>query len=105
MSTKRVLVGYGDCKCILTQYCDGQCRPLFDFPSPAQLAELGRGLTIAIERNLQARVPGSTANLDARARRLYESMNNRSVPSWDQLGDTTKMVWRDRVAISTESTL
>jgi hypothetical protein len=25
-----VLVGYGECKCILTQYCDGQCRPIYE---------------------------------------------------------------------------
>ncbi len=25
----RVLVGYDECKCILTQYCDGECRPVF----------------------------------------------------------------------------
>lgn len=24
------LVGYGDCKCVLTQYCDGKCRPIFE---------------------------------------------------------------------------
>lgn len=24
------LVGYGDCKCVLTQYCDGTCRPIFE---------------------------------------------------------------------------
>ena len=25
------LVGYEECRCILTQYCDGTCRPIFDF--------------------------------------------------------------------------
>jgi len=26
---RRVLVGYDECRCILTQYCDGECRPVF----------------------------------------------------------------------------
>jgi hypothetical protein len=25
----RVLVGYDECRCILSQYCDGECRPVF----------------------------------------------------------------------------
>ena len=34
-TTKRKLVGYGDCRCVLTQYCDGKCRPIFaDVPIP-----------------------------------------------------------------------
>lgn len=24
------LVGYGECQCILSQYCDGTCRPIFE---------------------------------------------------------------------------
>lgn len=28
--TERRLVGYGECRCILSQYCDGTCRPLFE---------------------------------------------------------------------------
>lgn len=24
------LVGYDECRCILQQYCDGTCRPIFD---------------------------------------------------------------------------
>jgi hypothetical protein len=26
------LVGYDECRCILTQYCDGKCRPRFEVP-------------------------------------------------------------------------
>lgn len=28
----RKLLGYGDCRCILTQYCDGTCRPIYGDP-------------------------------------------------------------------------
>lgn len=24
------LLGYAECRCILTQYCDGECRPIFE---------------------------------------------------------------------------
>ncbi|WP_157266422.1 hypothetical protein [Azohydromonas aeria] len=36
------------------------------------------------------------ADIDAQARRLYEA-STRSAPTWDQLGDTTKGVWREQI--------
>lgn len=27
---ERNLVGYDECRCMLTQYCDGTCRPIFE---------------------------------------------------------------------------
>lgn len=32
--------------------------------------------------------------LDAEARKLYESTDNQVKPTWDQLGEDTKIVWR-----------
>ena len=41
---KPQLLGYEDCRCILTQYCDGLCRPIFSRP-PAQPAAPDATLT------------------------------------------------------------
>lgn len=30
----RKLLRYGDCRCILSQYCDGTCNPIFGDPAP-----------------------------------------------------------------------
>ena len=27
---ERKLVGYDECRCILTQYCDGTCQPIYE---------------------------------------------------------------------------
>jgi len=35
-------------------------------------------------------------DIEAKARALYEA-STLSAPTWDQLGETTKQVWRDRV--------
>lgn len=35
--------------------------------------------------------------LDEKARTLYESNPHQVAPRWDQLGDTTKSVWRGYV--------
>lgn len=35
--------------------------------------------------------------IEAAARRLYETSPNQCVPTWDQLGDVTKSVWREYV--------
>jgi hypothetical protein len=37
------LIGYDECRCVLSQYCDGKCRPIFDYgqaraPLPAVAA-------------------------------------------------------------------
>jgi hypothetical protein len=32
------LVGYDECRCILTQYCDGTCRPVFAMPAVLERA-------------------------------------------------------------------
>jgi hypothetical protein len=33
------LVGYEECRCILTQYCDGTCRPVFALPAVLERAK------------------------------------------------------------------
>lgn len=35
----RKLVRYGDCKCILTQYCDGTCNPIFEDSAPQEASK------------------------------------------------------------------
>jgi hypothetical protein len=40
-----------------------------------------------------------TAEIEALAERLWNGMPNRaSCPAWEQLGDVTKGVWRERAA-------
>jgi hypothetical protein len=39
----------------------------------------------------------SPAELDAAGKELYDDNANKVKPSWDQLGDYTKQVWRDYV--------
>ena len=38
----------------------------------------------------------TTTDLDTAARALYDACPSVK-PSWDQLGDVTKLVWRERV--------
>lgn len=40
--------------------------------------------------------------LDEKARALYESNPHQVAPRWDQLGDTTKSVWRGYVLAGAE---
>jgi hypothetical protein len=35
----RRLIGYGECRCILSQYCDGTCRPIFESAAAPQPVE------------------------------------------------------------------
>lgn len=37
------------------------------------------------------------AEIDELARAMYEAPDKPPRPSWDQLGETTKSVWRDYV--------
>lgn len=30
IASGRRLIGYGDCRCILSRYCDGTCQPIFE---------------------------------------------------------------------------
>jgi hypothetical protein len=45
--------------------------------------------------NLEPTTPEEKAQLEAAAQHLYENNANRVKPSWDQIGDYTKQVWRD----------
>ena len=49
-------------------------------------------LILALAANLAAR-----GDLDNAGRALYDVNDNRVKPKWDQLGDVTKGVWRDRL--------
>lgn len=37
-----------------------------------------------------------TPEVWAKARELYDAREYKSTPTWDQLGDVTKSVWRER---------
>lgn len=43
MSEGRKLVDYGECKCVLTQYCDGTCNPIFEDVAPVAPQAAGDG--------------------------------------------------------------
>jgi chromosome segregation ATPase len=43
-----------------------------------------------------------TDALDAAAQALYDARGYKSTPTWDQLGDVTRSVWRDRAIAELE---
>jgi len=59
----RKLKGYGDCKCILSQYCDGTCNPIYEDAAPPAAQE-------ETAPELESLETGEADAIEPRARRV-----------------------------------